>query len=109
MKRLERLLEETISPKLKINNDKTLYTSRGTRRTITGLFVTPDGEVSLGRKNKRYVKKLIFDYKNNRLGPEHKKYLKGYLSFVEDVEPEFLNRLIIKYGGEVVRNAHKGM
>lgn len=93
------------SPKLTINTRKTLFMSRGTRRVVTGLYVTPDGKVSIGRKNKRYIRKLLFDLANGRIASEERKYLQGYLSYILDVEPFFFNRLVIRYGSKCVSGA----
>ena len=54
------ILAKSSSPKLTLNSAKTFFASRGTRRVVTGLYICPDGQVSLGRKNKRYIKKLLF-------------------------------------------------
>lgn len=106
--KLKLLLHSTESPDLRINKSKTRFTSRGSKRVVTGLYICPDGGVSIGRKNKRYIRKLLYDLKMNRLGDKEKSYLQGYLSFILDVEPDFFNRLALKYGGELVNIAHKG-
>ena len=103
--RLEKLLAKTRSPSLTINAAKTLYMSTGTRRTVTGLFVTPQRKISIGRKNKRYIRKLLFEYKKGSIDPNLLKYLQGYLSFILDVEPTFYNSIVIKYGAELVSRA----
>ncbi len=101
------LVNQTDSPKLLINKNKTYYSSRKTKRVVTGLFVCPDKTVSIGRKNKRFIRKLLFDFKNNALDKKSEKYLSGYLSYILDVEPDFYNRLVIKYGANLVSSAHK--
>ena len=106
--KIEAILKSIDSPNLKVNRKKTTFTSRGTKRVVTGLYICPDGQVSIGRRNKRYIKKLIFDYKNNSIGKKEKGYLSGYLSFILDVEPDFFNRLVLKYGAELVSRAHVG-
>ena len=105
---LKKILKNTKSPNLKVNTIKTVFTSRGTKRVITGLHICPDGRVSIGRRNKRYIKKLIYDFKGNSLDSNQRKYLSGYLSFILDVEPDFYNRLALKYGAELVSKAHRG-
>lgn len=102
-----RLVIQTESPKFEINKDKTIFTSRGTRRVITGIYLSPDGNISIGRHNKRYIKKLIFDYKNANLDDKKISYLQGYLAFILDVEPSFYNYLALRYGGEIVKQALK--
>ena len=104
---VNRLVIKTESPKFEVNKGKTIFTSKGTRRVITGIYLTPDGNISIGRKNKRYIKKLIFDYKNNNIEDKKLSYLQGYLAFILDVEPSFYNNLALKYGGEIVKKALK--
>ena len=83
--------------------------SRGTKRVVTGIVICPNAEVSLGRKNKKYVKKLIFDYMNGKMDASLKNHLRGWLAFILDVEPDFYNRLVLKYSAITVRNALKGV
>lgn len=104
---LKDLVNKTKIPKLEINTDKTKFTSRKTKRVVTGLFITPDGLISIGRSEKRFIRKLLFDFKNGIIDEEKAKYLSGYLSYILDVEPEFFNRLALKYSAEIVNNALK--
>ena len=99
------LINNTKSPNLKVNTKKTIFTSRGTKRVITGLYISPVGNVSIGRKNNRYIRKLLFDLKSGGLDKKTKRYLSGYLSFILDVEPDLYNRLVLKYGAETVSKA----
>ncbi len=92
------LLSSTPSPMLKINIDKTLYLSRGTRRIITGLVITPDGLVSLGRKRKAQIKSLIYRHSKGPLSKTDFAKAKGLLAFARDCEPSYLDKLAIKYG-----------
>lgn len=101
------VINRITSPKLAINSKKTSFSSKGNRRVITGLYICPSGDVSIGRINKRYIRKLLFELKKELLPEEKKKYLSGYLSYILDVEPDFYNRLAIKYGADLVRIAHK--
>jgi len=99
------LMKKTNSPRLAINNSKTMFSSRASRRVVTGLFIRPDGGVSLGRRNKRYIRKLLFDLRRTALSPDKAAYLSGYLAFSLDVEPDFYNRLVLKYGAELLARA----
>ncbi len=58
LREAENIFSKTKTPKLRINRKKTLFLSRGTRRCVTGLFITPDGNVSIGRERKKERKKL---------------------------------------------------
>jgi len=99
------LVTNTDSPKLAINRGKTMFSSRASRRVVTGLFIRPDGGISLGRRNKRYIRKLLFDLKRDNIDPQKLTYLSGYLAFTLDVEPAFYNRLALKYGAELLVHA----
>ncbi|MDY7108521.1 MAG: retron St85 family RNA-directed DNA polymerase [Planctomycetota bacterium] len=101
-------LDDCGSPQLTLNESKTCYTSRKGRRIVTGLVLTPTGQVSIGRKKKRYIRKLVFDLGRGKLDKTRRAYLRGFLAFVLDVEPAFYNRLAHKYGGELLREALLG-
>lgn len=108
---VDSLVKKTRSPRFAINKNKTLYLSRGTKRAITGITITPDQHISLGRARKRYIRKLVFNFKNKTLDNKSIGYLQGFLAFTLDVEPNFYNRLAIKYGAatmlEILRRRKK--
>lgn len=83
---------------LKPNQSKTAFLSRKYRRTITGLVLTPDDKISIGRKRKREIKALVHKYFGGLLDAEKIAYLKGMLAFISDAEPEFRENLERKYG-----------
>ena len=97
----EDLLERQ-SPGLTLNNSKTIFSSRKRKRVVTGLVVTPDRQLSLGRERKRAIRTQIFLYSQDRLSPEQAKSLQGFLSFARAVEPIFITRLRGKYGNELI-------
>ena len=88
--------------KLSINYEKNIFTSKKRRRTITGLNITSDGKISVGRNKKRYIKSLIFKYMQTNILPEELNYLKGYLSYLYSIEPEYINNLRRKYSNKVI-------
>lgn len=79
-----------------INSSKTSHASRRGRRRVTGLILTPDGRVTIGRAMKRRIRALIHRY--GTLSPEERRSLQGLLAFARGIEPDFLNALILKYG-----------
>lgn len=85
-------------PHITINQDKTIYSSKGNRRCITGLIITNDGNVSIGRKMHRTIRAKMHQAMQGRLDKESMKELKGLLAYARDVDEEFYNRLIKKYG-----------
>ena len=89
--------------KLQKKEDKNIYTSKKSKRCITGLVLTTDNEISIGREKKKYLKSLIFKYIKKTITSEELIYLKGYLSFVKSVEESFLNNLIKKYNPAIIK------
>ena len=90
------------SPRLTINDKKTVFTSKKRRRIAAGVVLTSNGRLSIGRKKKRHIRSLIHLYSTNMLSADQVSYLCGYLSFVSSVEPEFIHRVRQKYGRETV-------
>lgn len=88
--------------RLKINENKTAFLSRKYRRSITGLVLTPNDKISVGRHRKREIKALVYKYLNGTLEVEKLGYLKGLIAFVSDAEPEFRGALDRKYGQRAI-------
>ena len=89
-------------PRLNLNNEKTVFLSKKHNIHITGLVITPDKRISIGRSKKRYIKSLVFRYLNKVINIEEKNYLSGYLAFCKSVEPSFIVSLEKKYGKEAI-------
>lgn len=87
---------------LKINNKKTYHSSKKNRMMVTGLTLTNDSEISIGRSKKREIRSKIYNW--IKLNIEEKNHLSGYLSYIRSVEPQFINRLCNKYGATVIKN-----
>ena len=102
-----RVISDLAYPRLSLNREKTSHSSKKRKRLVTGLSLTSDGKVSLGRKKKRMVRSLIHKHKNDELEPEQRNYLAGYLSYAKSVEPIFIERLVAKFGANAVASAMK--
>jgi len=89
-------------PRLRFNPEKTVFLSRKDNIHVTGLVLTPDGDISIGRNKKRYIKSLVHKYTEGQLEDSEIVYLRGYLSFCHDVEPAFIERLRRKHGTEAL-------
>ena len=95
-------LHTTRHPKLKINESKRGIYTKGQRRLVTGLILTPEGNVSIGRDRKRTVSALVHKFSLNLLNVDDVGYLKGMLGFTIANEPHFINRMRQKYGDDVI-------
>jgi len=101
---IEAKLNEQELLDLDLNQDKTAFMSRGTKRVITGLVITNDGNVSIGYDKKEKIKRLVYKSSKNELEDDDILSLKGYLAYIQDVEPSFFDKLVIKYGSETIDN-----
>lgn len=102
-------------PTLNVNTQKTIHVSKKFSRRITGLVITNEDTVSLGRDRKRLIRAKIRHFQKGILLPNEIQKLRGTLAFANDVEPEFLTRMRLHYGDELIdhimklpfaRNAH---
>ncbi|MGN6065360.1 retron St85 family RNA-directed DNA polymerase [Brevundimonas diminuta] len=89
-------------PGLRFKQEKRGLYGPGQRRMVTGLIVTPQMKISLGRERKRHISSLTHHAKLGKLDAPQLMELKGLLGFAKGVEPTFLETLRVKYGAEIV-------
>lgn len=102
LERIRADVAKLTTPRLTINNAKTAFTSRKRRRLVTGLVLTPERRVSLGRQRKRYIRSLVFRYKTEKLGGSERAYLRGFISYAQSVDAAFVANLTRKYGRPII-------
>ena len=90
------------SPRLTINQSKTVRVSKRDARRITGLILSNDQRVSIGRHEKRRIRASLHHFVTGRLAADEISRLRGMLAYVKSVEPSFLLRLRQKYGDDAV-------
>lgn len=91
------------SPVLTVNQRKTVRVSKRDARRVTGLVLTNDRKVSLGRETKRRIRAWMHHFVTGRLEAEQVLKLRGMLAYVNSVEPPFMRRLRKKYGADAVK------
>jgi RNA-directed DNA polymerase len=101
------LCEGLKAPKLNLNLEKTVRVSKKRSRRVTGLVLTNDGKVSLGRDQKRQIRATVHHFIAGRLTDDERGKLRGTLAYVNSVEPSFLTRLRRRYGSDVIRSIQK--
>lgn len=106
-KKIASIISKSKSPKLVLNDEKRGIYTNGRKRSITGLNITPDGLISIGRDKKREISSLIHKYSLGILAPEDTYRLKGLLAFAIGSEPVFVDRMVIKYGNEIIDSIRK--
>ncbi|MFH1806343.1 MAG: retron St85 family RNA-directed DNA polymerase [Pseudomonadota bacterium] len=92
-------------PDLKINNNKTKFSSKKFNRHVTGITLSNQGYPSIGREKKRLIRAKVFNV--NNLDQSEILSLSGDISFARQVEPNFIWRLWQKYPDKmalIIRN-----
>lgn len=85
-----------------VNEVKTVFSSKAHNRHITGITITNENKLSIGRQRKRYISSLIHRFSINQLDNEDVKHLQGLLAFCLNVEPDFVERMKKKYSTEIM-------
>ncbi|MGD0791275.1 MAG: retron St85 family RNA-directed DNA polymerase [Terriglobales bacterium] len=90
-------ISQESSPRLQINEKKTVFTSKKRRRVVTGLTLTSDRKISIGRKRKRILKSLVFRLLHEQIAPAQIRELEGWVAYTRSVEPAFVASIERKY------------
>lgn len=99
---IQQVIESLDYPSLELKHEKTIHLSKRNRRMVTGLILTPEGDVSIGRDRKRLIRTMIDYYRKGRLDADKAGQLQGLLAFASDVEPDFVDRMRSKYGKDLI-------
>ncbi len=104
LQRVLEVIEYLPFPKLEINNRKTIFGSKAHRRMVTGLILSNDGVVSLGRERKRRIRAQIHHFTNGKVSDHERNKLRGMLAFARNIEPDFVRRMELKYDSEIMNS-----
>lgn len=89
-------------PKLSLNTKKKKFCSFKGRVTITGLNVTPEHKLSIGRQRKKQISAMIHHYKEGKLDKRKLNKLRGWLAYCKAVDSDFVKSMEKKYTSEMV-------
>ncbi|WP_417764376.1 retron St85 family RNA-directed DNA polymerase [Shewanella chilikensis] len=92
------VLYETKSPRLLINDSKTKVIGRGRSRRVTGVVLTHEDKISVGRYSRKKIRAMIHHYSNGTIKKSDIPYLHGKISHMRSVEPDYYQKLEVKYG-----------
>ncbi|EGK0895713.1 RNA-directed DNA polymerase, partial [Salmonella enterica] len=87
--------------------DKTVFTSRKFNRHVTGVTITTEGYLSLGRDRKRLLRSKIHHYVCGVLSEKEILTLKGELGYAKFIEHKFFLSMIKRYGNAVISEISK--
>jgi len=105
---VRRAINSGFVKRLELNEEKTTLVSKATSRRVTGLIITNDGAVSLGREKKREISVMIDHVRRGVFPAASMSKLSGWLAYANDVEPSFVRRLCSKYSEELVMRILRG-
>ena len=89
-------------PRLYLNDDKKILATKKYKREVTGLILTNDNRVSLGRDKKRLLRAQIHHFKMGNLDRRASMALAGHMAYAFDVEPSFFARMERVFGKETL-------
>jgi RNA-directed DNA polymerase len=79
--------------KLELNSEKTTFLSKKHNRTLTGLVISNNGNISIGRDKKRELRAMVHYAKQGKLTPEKIKTLRGKIAFLKKIDRNFAIQL----------------
>lgn len=106
-KALATRLERSTGLQLRLNDQKRGLYGPGERKLVTGLVLTPEGNISLGRARKRETSALIHQFTLGTLPAEQIYRAKGMLAFAYAAEPTFVESMTAKYGMNAIDTLKK--
>lgn len=101
--KLAKLIRSLDSPRLKLNHEKTVTATRKYRRVVTGLVLSDDGRVTIGRDRKRSVRAALHHAALGKLDPEELARLAGLIAYIKSVDPEFFDYICKLYGPDIIK------
>lgn len=95
---ISNLVNRTEHPKLIINKEKTRYIGKGRSKRVTGVVITHEGELGVGRYLRKKIRAMIYLYSQKKLKKEDIPYLHGMLSHINNIEHDYYIKLKKQYG-----------
>ena len=105
---VEKLIDELQYLSLKLNEKKTVNVSKKFRRELVGLVISNQGNVSLGREEKRRLRAAVHALVHGKLSMEQSIKLRGQLAFALSVDSDFVGALCKRYGFDRVCDLPSG-
>lgn len=99
-----RMLTSLFDGRLKLNSEKTVFSSKAHNRHVTGITLANNNRLTIGRKKKKYIFSLIHKFKYNMLDKDDIQHLKGLIAYAQSVEKDFMLNIRKKYTDEIIKN-----
>lgn len=104
---VRKVLKKEFGARLVLNESKTVFSSKAHNRHVTGVTLTNNNKISLGRDKKRYISSLIHKFNLGLLDQEDIYHLQGLISYAKHIEVRFLRNMSLKYGANVLDSIRK--
>jgi len=104
---IRKVLMDLFKDSISLNNDKTILSSKAHNRHITGITISNNDNISLGRERKRLISSAIHRFSYDKLDQKAIDKLKGLLAFAHYIEPSFVAAMEKKYGRETINKLKK--
>lgn len=105
-KNVRAIIAGLVHPRLTINDEKTVTATTKYRRVVTGLVLSNDGRVTIGRERKREMRAALHQASLGKLDAEACGKLAGLLAFVKSVEPSYYERILLRHGPDIISKLH---
>ena len=105
---VEQLLKRLLYPRLTLNTEKTVFTSKKRNRHLTGLVLSSENEVSIGRDQKRLIRAMAHRYSFGELDDAQTGRLRGLLAYAWSIEPRFVNTVERMIGADKLDQLKRG-
>lgn len=80
-------------PRLTLNEDKTVFTSKKFQRQLTGLVLSNEGVASIGRDRKREIRSMANHFSKGHLSVEEVTKLRGLLAFTLSIDAAYVQSI----------------
>jgi hypothetical protein len=91
-------------PRLFLNEEKTVFTSKKYQRQLTGLILSNNGSASLGRSRKREIRAMAHSFANGKLNADEIGKLRGLIAFSLSIDENFVFSLKRMLGDSIYSN-----
>ena len=78
-----------------LNDRKTRCAGKGDSRRVTGITITPQGSISIGRRNKERLKRELYSFLRYHRGNPNE--ILGFIYFCKQIDPLYIGRILCKY------------
>ena len=85
-----------------LNEKKQKFVTFKQRVQITGINITPNHKISIGRNNKKLISAMVHKFSISKLNDSDIMKLKGWLSYIKSVEISFIKSLNMRYGTDII-------